>query len=283
LLAVPLSPTSGFGSQTRNVGSMTNEGIELTLIGSPIMTRNFSWNVNFNFAHNKNRVTSVPSPIIGTFIIQPGYDVQTFFTRIYAGVDPNNGDPKWYQDSARKILTNNYSSAVRVPYGTASPKYFGGITNTFTFHGFTLEAQFNYQFGNMLQDTWGGYYLGAGFGGSFNKVQRVLDRWQKPGDLTGVPKYIYGGNKNFQSFSSFWLSKGDFIRLRNVQIGYTLPNSVLSRARISSAFIYVRGTNMWTWVRDKDLPFDPEQGVSSQTNLDVFIPKTMTFGINLGF
>jgi len=283
LLNVPLSPTSGFGSQTQNIGKMENKGVELTINGTPVNSRDFTWTVNFNFAQNKNRVTSIPSPIIGTFLVAQGYDVQTFFTRVYAGVDPNNGDPLWYVDSSRKTTTNVYSSAIRQPYGSASPKFFGGMTNTFSYKGFSLEAQFNYQKGNLVQDTWAGYYLGAGFNAGFNKVARVLDRWQKPGDVTDIPKYIEGGNKSFQSFSSVYLAKGDFIRLRNVQFGYNLPKSILSKAKIDNAFFYVRGTNVWTWVRDKKLGWDPEEGISSQTNLDVFIPKTVTFGVNLAF
>jgi len=283
LLDVPLSPTSGFATKRQNIGTMENKGVEASIIGTPIQRRDFTWQVNFNFAYNKNRVTSMPSPIIGTFLVKPGYDVQTFYARQYYGVDPSNGDPLWYLDSSRTKTTNNYSTAQRVPYGTASPKYFGGLTNTFTYKGFTVEAQFNYQFGNYVQDQWASYYLGAGFNPGFNKVRRILDRWQKPGDLTGVPKYIYGGNKSFQSFSTFYLYKGDFVRLRNIQLGYDIPKSFLAKAKISSAFFYVRGTNLWTWVKDKDLSFDPEQGVASQTNLDVLIPKTMTIGVNLGF
>ena len=80
-----------------------------------------------------------------------------------------------------------------------------------------------------------------------------------------------------------YLAKGDFIRLRNLQIGYDLPKSFLSRIKVESASIYVRGTNLWTWVGDKKLGWDPEEGVSSQTNLDVLIPKAITFGVNLGF
>ena len=283
LLNVPLSPTSGFGSQTQNIGKMYNKGVELTIQGTPVRAKDFTWTVNFNFAQNKNRVTSIPSPIIGTFLVKQGYDVQTFYTRVYAGVDPNNGDPLWYVDSSRKTTTNVYSSAIRQPYGSASPRFFGGFSNTFSYKGFSLDVQFNYQKGNLVQDTWAGYYLGAGFNAGFNKIVRVLDRWQKPGDITDIPKYIEGGNKSFQSFSSVYLAHGDFIRLRNIQLGYNLPKSIISKAKIDQAFFYVRGTNVWTWVRDKKLGWDPEEGVSSQTNLDVFIPKTVTFGVNLGF
>ena len=149
--------------------------------------------------------------------------------------------------------------------------------------GVTLDAQLVYSFGNLIQDPWAGYYTGAGFGATFNKVRRVLDRWQKPGDVTDVPKYVYGGNKSFQNGSTFYTVEGDYIRLRNLQLGYQLPQSINNKLKISNAFFYVRGTNLWTWVKDDNLPFDPEQGIVSQSNLDVFIPKTITFGVNLGF
>ena len=285
LLNVPLSATTGFATQPQNIGEMENKGIELTIIATPVRSRDLTWTLNFNFAHNKNKVLSLPNhnPIIGTFIIKEGLDVQSFYTRVYAGVDPANGDPLWYLDSTRTKTTNVYSTAQRVPYGSASPKYFGGFTNTLNYKGFTLEFQFNYQFGNLVQDSWASYYLGAGFNAGFNKVLRVLDRWQKPGDVTDIPKYIEGGNKSFHSFSSVYLAKGDFIRLRNLQLGYDLPKSFLSRIKVENASIYVRGTNLWTWVGDKKLGWDPEEGVTSQTNLDVLIPKAITFGVNLGF
>jgi len=285
LLNVPLSPTSGFATQTQNIGKMENRGIELTIIATPFRSKDFTWTVNFNFAYNKNEVTSLPnhSPIIGTFIIKEGYDVQSFYARVYAGVDQANGDPLWYLDSTKTTTTNAYSTAQRVPYGSASPKYFGGFTNTFSYKGFSLEAQLNYQFGNLVQDTWASYYLGAGFNAGFNKIYRVLDRWQKPGDVTDIPKYIEGGNKSFHSFSTVYLAKGDFIRLRNIQLSYDVPKTCLSKIKVESASFYIRGTNLWTWVKDKKLGWDPEEGASSQTNLDVLIPKTITFGVNLGF
>ena len=110
-----------------------------------------------------------------------------------------------------------------------------------------------------------------------------MNRWMKPGDVTDIPKYIYNGNKNFQSSSTFYLNDGDFVRLRELQVGYTIPKEVLAKAKITSANFYVRGTNLFTWVKDKNLPFDPEQGTGSATNLNVFIPRTVTVGLNITF
>jgi len=280
LLSVPLSRTSGFNSQSQNVGALENKGIELTIQGIPVQTKDFTWNVNFNYAQNKNKVTSLPSPV-GTITV--GTDISTIYTRVYAGVDPANGKPQWYTDSALTQKSSNYNNAIRLPYGSTAPKYFGGLTNTFTYKGFTLEAQFNYSFGSLIADNYGFYNIAAGYAPSFNKVARVLDRWQKPGDVTDIPQYIYGGNSGFENASSFWYAKGDFIRLRNLQLGYQLPKSLTPRIGMTSAFFYVRGTNLWTWVKDKNLGYDPEQGIGGVANLQVFTPKTVTVGLNLGF
>jgi hypothetical protein len=79
------------------------------------------------------------------------------------------------------------------------------------------------------------------------------------------------------------LYKGDYIRLRDAQLSYSLPKSLVSRARISNLTLYVRGTNLLTFGQDKNLPFDPEAGAAAQSNFDVFIPKTITGGIKIGF
>lgn len=287
LLGVPLSRTTGFGTATRNIGSMKNEGIELTLNVVPVQTRDFRWDIDFNFANNKNTVTSLPGGNDipdGSFILRQGVSYRTYFLRIYAGVDPANGDPLWYTDDTRKTTTNTYPAAsARGLVGQALPKFFGQFGNTVTYKGFTLNAQFYYNFGNHVLNTWGSYQLGAGFGQTFNKVARIFDRWQKPGDVTDIPRYIYGGNKNYQSVSTMWYNQGDFIRLRDIQIGYNIPKEVLSKIGFTSANFYVRGTNLWTWVKDKEIPFDPEQGTGSASNLNVFIPRTVTVGLSLGF
>jgi len=285
LLDVPLSLTSGFSKVTRNLGSMENKGIEISLHAVPVKTKDFQWDIDFNYANNKNKVTSLPggNDIISTFILRQGVSIQSFYLREYAGVNPTNGDPLWYTDATHENTTNSYSLAARNIVGSALPKYFGSLTNTFRYKGFTLDAQLYYNFGNFIQDQWGGYYMGAGFAPTYNKAARIFDRWTKDGDVTDVPKYVYNNTKSFNSASTFYLNKGDFIRLRNVQLGYTVPAKVASLAKLSNVFVYVRGTNLFTWVKDDNLSFDPEQGSNSQSNLNVFIPKTITVGLSLGF
>lgn len=292
LLNVPLSLTSGFTGQEENVGGLSNKGIEFTLGLRPIVTKDFSWAISFNIAHNVNRVTSlyrnqpVPSGQ-GEFEYTVGHDFLTYYLPQWAGVNVNTGAPQWYTDNTnKKILTGSLDSAnfVLNDKYSASPKIFGAFTNTFTYKGLSLDIQFNYNFGNYLYDTWGFINESEGaFLGSYNQTTRELKTWQKPGDKTDIPQIIFGGNNNSNGQSTRYLFKGDYIRLRNIQLNYSLPKDVLNRIHLASISIYVRGTNLLTFGTDKNLPYDPESGIYSATNLDIFIPKTITGGIKIGF
>ena len=285
LLNVPLSLTSGFGSARRNIGSMENRGIEFEINVVPIVTKDFKWDIDFNYAANRNEITSLPDGKDignGSYILRVGQARLTYFQRIYAGVDPANGDPLWFTDGTRTTKTNTYPGAdARALVGQAMPKFFGSLTNSFTYKGFSFSAQLYYNFGNLVYDTWSGFYVGSGSGATYNKVARQLNRWTKPGDITDIPRYVYNGNRNFQSASTFNLAQGDYIRVRDLQVGYDLPKRDVEKVKMSAIRVYVRGSNLITWVKDKRLAFDPEQGVSATTNLNVFIPKTVTFGINV--
>ncbi|MDQ2752013.1 MAG: TonB-dependent receptor, partial [Bacteroidota bacterium] len=287
LLAVPLSLTSGFTTQNQNIGSMVNKGIEISVSGKPIVTKDFSWNISFNIAHNTNRVTSLyqGNPIAsdqGNFRYAVGHDLLTYYVRQWAGVDPATGKPQWYTDSSGKSVTNTYSSAKQVLKYSAAPKVYGSFTNTFNYKWITLDVQFYYNFGNYLYDTWGSYINSEGaYLGSFNQMSAELTAWQKPGDKTNVPQIIYGGNDNSYRTSTRYLYKGDYIRLRNVQLSFALPQSVLKKTHLTNLTLYVRGTNLWTFDTAKNLPYDPESGIYSNTNFEVFIPKTITAGIKI--
>ncbi len=286
LLSAPASRTSGFASVTKNIGGIQNTGIEVSLNIVPIKTKDIQWDVNLNLSQNTNKIVSLVdgSDIAnGVFLWRPGYDYQSYFVRQWAGVDPANGDPLWYLDSSRTTTTNNYNAAQRVLYGSGSPRQFGAITNTITFKGFTISAQFNYSFGSTFRDTWGSFYTSSGANGTFNKVARQLDYWKKAGDVTTYPKYVYNGNKNAQGFSTLYLFNGDYVRLREVEIAYQFQKSLLAKLHLNSLRFYVRGINLMTWVTDPNLPFDPEQGVTSNTNLEGPINKSFTAGINIGF
>jgi TonB-linked SusC/RagA family outer membrane protein len=287
LVQVPLPPTGGFPYQNENIGSMVNKGLELTLGGTPIATKDFRWTISANFSHNVNKVTklyqgqAIPN---GYFQIAEGHDIQTYYLREWAGVDPSNGDPLWYTDGTKKTTTNDYNTAqpVLTKY-SASPKYFGGVTNTFSYKGFNLSFMFYYNFGNSIFDTWAYYLESDGYSYNSNELSIETQAWQTPGQKTNVPKFVSYNGSNSNGASTRFLYNGDYIRLRNLEFGYTLPPGVIRNLHLSNLQLYVRGTNIWTLVRDKELPYDPEQGITSNTNLEVFIPKTVSAGLKIGF
>jgi TonB-linked SusC/RagA family outer membrane protein len=289
LVTIPLSPTSGFsGGQLTNVGSMYNKGIEITLGGRPVVTKEFVWQSNFTFSHNTNRVTELynHAPISQNtrFNITEGHDIYEFYTRLWAGVDPANGDPLWYTDDTKSTKTNNSNLAKLSLTGkSATPKYYGAFSNTFSYKGVSLQAELFYNFGNYIYSTWENYLASNGaYVGNMNQLSSQLNAWQKPGDITNVPAIVYGGNKNSNRPSTRYLYKGDYIRLRNIELGYNLPSSILKRADISNVHIYVRGTNLFTFATDKNLAVDPEVGAQSIADFQVFMPKTISVGIRVG-
>lgn len=296
LFGVPLSMTTGFTTITENLGSMSNKGFEFTVNATPVQTKDFSWDISLNITHNKNQITKIPAgqPYIanGQFYVAKGNDIYTWYMRKWAGVDPNTGNPLWYTDSTKKSVTSNYNAAARIHEGrSANPKFYGGLSNTVTYKGISLGADLYYNYGNYVWDQWA-FYLADEASPTYGKYALNLKAWQKAGDKTNVPKQVYNSTNFSSSTSTRFLYKGDFIRLRNVSLGYTLPAPLVKSLHMTNLRIYVRGTNLWTKTYDKNLTLDPEQGGSSATgssttvgtgNFNVLYNKAFTAGINIGF
>lgn len=286
LFDVPLSLTSGFLTLKSNIGTMENKGWELELHGFPVRTRNFTWQLAFNISLNKNKVTSLPNDnadiIDVNQVHRVGEDVTSIYTRAWAGVDPENGDPLWFTDASHKSTTNT-PPAYREIIGHAAPKGFGSFSTSLNYKGLSLSAQFNYQYGNLVYDNWGFILTSDGAFPSLNKNQKELERWQKSGDKTNVPIYIYGNSNSSNEESSRWYYKGDYIRLRDLTLSYDLPKPLLKKAKMNSVVIYVKGTNLWTKAFDKNITFDPEQGFNGTNDLQVYIQRTISVGAKIGF
>jgi hypothetical protein len=280
-------PTTGSPAILQNIGSLSNKGVEISLTGRPVQTKDFTWEVRFNFAHNKNRVTELfrGRPVTNGFQrIEEGHDINEFYLRDWVGVDPDNGKPMWVKDDTRQDTVNSYNQAAVIMTGkTGSPKVFGGFGSTLTYKGISLDFLFAYNFGNYVYGVWDRYQNSEGvYLGAFQQSSSQLQSWKKPGDVTDVPQIIYGGNGNSYNHSSRFLYKGDFIRLRDIQLAYALPMSVAQKLHLGSLSLYVRGTNLVTFGEDDRIPFDPEAGTAAQNNFDVFIPRTITGGIKIG-
>jgi TonB-linked SusC/RagA family outer membrane protein len=285
LFDVPLSLTSGFTTLKSNTGTMVNKGWEVAINGTPVRTKNFTWDINFNISLNRNKVTSLPNGNAdinaGNQIRRVGENISSFYTRLWAGVDPANGDPLWYTDATRKTTTNNIPSFMDI-IGTAMPKGFGGVSTTLRYKQLSLDAQFNYQYGNKVYDNWGFIMWSDGAFPTLNKIQKQLSRWQKPGDIADLPIYVYGNTNSSNEESSRWYYKGDFIRLRDLTLSCRLPKPRSEKARFDDITFFVKGTNLWTKTFDKGITFDPEQGFNGTNDLQVFIQRTLTLGATIG-
>jgi TonB-linked SusC/RagA family outer membrane protein len=285
LLNEPLSSTGGFTTYSNNVGAMENKGVELTINANPVKSKNFNWTVSLNAAWNKNKVTRLRpgvEEIIGNpFTLKVGEDVQSYFLRQWAGADPENGDPLWYKDATKNETTNDFSQAERVLKGSASPKGFGGFSTSLTYKFITLDAQMNYQYGNYIYSQWDFLFISDGAFIGLNHNRKELQRWRKPGDVTDVPRFEAFNATASNEVSNRYLYKGDFLRLRNVSLGFDLPTRLAQKAGVGSARLYVRGTNIWTKTFDKNLTVDPEQPIGGISDLQFFNPKSYTVGLTI--
>jgi TonB-linked SusC/RagA family outer membrane protein len=285
LLNQPVSLTTGFTSFTNNIGGVKNIGEEIFIEGIPV-TGKFTWRTSLSVALNKNAALSLPIPSFldnNGFRIREGVNIKSFETKEWAGVNPANGAPLWYIDGTKKDTTSNYNKALTVTTNkVATPSTFGSFTNEFSMAGFKLSAQLYYNFGNFLLDNFSPYYNDGQFE-VFNKTQKALQRWTTPGQKTDVPKYIVGNanSTNSNQASTRFLYSGDYVRLRNITLTYTLPRSLLNSLKVNNISVFARGTNLWTYAFDKNLPFDPEQGKNGAFNDTSPQLKTYVFGINV--
>lgn len=296
LFNVPLSRTTGHTSQTQNIGELYNQGIEVELNATLVRTSNVSWTLGGNLTTLENEVTKLPVDGDGNVIelttstryqAVEGYEVNAWFMKEWAGVDPDNGDPLWYVDDGNggRTTTNDYNAADSYYQGAnALPTLFGGINTRLDVQNFYVSANMYYGFGNKIYDNWAGYLRSDGrVIGLFGLYQRQEDRWQEPGDIAENPRIIPGGNRNSFQTSSRFLYKGDHLRLKDLLVGYNIPRSVLENVGLTSATVYFQGRNLWTYVFDDDLNLDPEAGANGFTSLNAPAMKSVTFGVKFNF
>jgi TonB-dependent starch-binding outer membrane protein SusC len=327
ILRVPQAPSTGVPNAVlQNVGKMYNKGIELTLSGNIINTKNFTWTSNFNYTNNRNEVTELAPGLTeiltGTGGLETvnrtavGYPAGYIWVVRSGGADPATGRRIFYNKTGNAILYRfgtlpagefNYqntdgtryntqagaantinAAADAVMYANSNPKASGGFSNTFRYKGFDLDVLFTYQAGFSLY-----YGTNAGmFDQRFwNNSTAVLNGWRKFGDVTDIPKPVYGDNVSNGSGLpiSFNVFKGDFIKLKNLTLGYNFPAEGLKKVKITNVRFWVGGQNLFIFTKYPGP--DPEvssngngsatgQGVDRNTLAN---GRTMTVGLNIGF
>ena len=279
LLNEPLPGTSGWSSLTRNVGSLTNKGFEFVLNTTNIKTDKLTWKSSLNLATLDNKVTNLPGGDIvsGQNIVRVGETISSFYLVEYAGVDPANGDALFYKNtlnndgSLDKSTTKNYSDAQRVISGNPYPTLMTGLTNTVLFNNFDFSFTFQGEWGASMYNE-AGKFQSSNARYKDNQTTDQMNRWQKPGDITNVPQARWGRSNGDQA-STRYLEKTDFVRLRNLSFGYTLPKTMIQKLGVDRIRLYMTGVNLLTFTNYKG--YDPES--SYDNNGDSNIQKGIAF------
>ncbi len=284
LYNVPAAPSAGLASNPLiNVGSMWNKGLEFDLNASIIDTRSFKWSANFNISFNQNKVTALatginqftsgPSTSEITNITQVGYSIGNLWMIRSAGVDPANGrriwingqgkqveyapigtpsapTQKWYNMDGTPYLTaaglpNTINQAAdAVNYANTAPKEYGGFSNTFSYKGFDLNILCTYQLGFSVYYGTQATLTDQRF---WNNSTIILDHWTTPGQVAKYPQVYYGDNVSNGTGlpSDFNVYKGDFLKVKTVNLGYTIPKNITSKVNISNLRLFVSAQNLF--------------------------------------
>lgn len=289
LFDVPLPTSTGNASITRNVGSMKNTGIEVTLGYNAVRHKDFDWRVDVNFTHFKNEITKLPQAeiITGTKKLMVGHSIFDFWIREYAGVDAATGEALFYKDvldgngkpTGARTVTNNSTQASLYYKGSAIPKLTGGITNSFRYKEFELSFLLTFSTGSKFYD--GNYANLMHFGDyGYSWHTDILKRWQKPGDITNVPK-VQNSITNQNPISTRYLFDGSFLNVKNVTLSYALPRDVISRLKIAGAQIYANVDNAWLFNTRKGM--DSQRAFNGTSDFTYPPFRTVTMGVNLNF
>ena len=297
LINQPVPTSTGFSSIASNAGDISNKGWELGLNAHIARQKDFSWDLGFNISHNKNLITKLAVPYFEPFsrkfiLFQQGYSVNSFWLWKQLGVDPQTGDAI-YEDLDKNGVIDDRDRSI---LGNNQPKLFGGLNSSLRYKNFDFSFAFNFESGQSVVN-WSTFFMvhgGNRSNGSTGKATygfytKQLDRWQKPGDITDIPR-MGGPNKqlNYGLYTSRALEDGSYARLKNISLGYTLPNDVTSKVGLSNARIYVSGTNLLTFTRYSGL--DPEinagGGKGTVGGVEMFTvpqPETWQAGISITF
>jgi TonB-linked SusC/RagA family outer membrane protein len=294
LFDLPLVYSGGIPSVSYNIGKIENKGIEVSLNYDIIKTQAFTWNAGINFTFLKNTIkkltdrdTLAPS---GNYRLTVGKSRYEFYLADWAGVDPADGKPMWYIDeldaqgnpTGKRITTKSAANAAkgRRYFGSAIPKISGGFSQHLSYKNFDLNILLNFALGGKYyDDNYANLMHGEFFGYGSQMTTDILKRWQKPGDITDVPILSHDNNDALTPSTRFLFS-GDYLRLRNVTLGYTIPfkNQVV----VKSMRVFAQADNMLTWDKLK-AGSDPESGIDGTANGNSSVYKTISFGLDFSF
>lgn len=297
---VNISNVTGFSNILKNIGTVNNKGVEISIAGDIIRNENLRWSAGVNTSLIKSKVIALnegqdviwSDPTGGDgrvdFIYREGGDVYTFYLKEWAGVDKTNGKPIWYTNDGTegeflhngRGATNKVADADYVPFGTPIPKAFGGINTDLEYKGFSLSLNFNYKIGGKLFDhasrdvAEDGYYWER-----IRSYYAYENAWTPDNTDALYPKISGNDPEDGIAYSTRHLYDASFIRLKNVNLAYRLPSSITNKIGLSSTRIFFNGTNLLTSSKFKWA--DPEVNQYGTRGWETPYGKTYTFGLEI--
>lgn len=289
--------TFGWSSLLLNYGEMYNRGVEISLQSENIVTSNFRWSSNLIFSYNKNRLTKIENAGTSAYSYfseaqnREGYAMNSLFSIRYAGLD-KDGYPQAYK--ADGSIVGDYSLLKKddlVYSGTQTPPYIASLSNRLNYKGFDLDFMFIFYGGHKLRDVASGYlftmYPVMNNTGAIDRDK--LNFWRNPGDEQDpnmAPRFLYNDSRsgqvsNLWSYADKHIQKGDYIKLRDLSLGYTFPKTWTRKFYAENVRVNLQVQNLWYWAaNDKNL--DPEAW-DGTTSRGTHYPATYTIGLSANF
>lgn len=296
--AYSLDPTLGWSSVNMNFGSMYNRGIEIALSSVNITSGDFKWMTNLTFSYNKNMITKIEttsesaSSYWSGLNNREGYPMDALFSVKYKGLSEKGAPIAIRADGSETLKYSELNKDDLVYSGTYNPPYNASLTNSLSYKGFDLSFMFIYSGGHVIRDIAARYCITSHpIYAVSNNLREMANYWKQPGDENNPdinPAFMF--QSTVRNGEYIWkaadkhIQKGDFIKLRDVSLAYSLPNRLLGKTPISSAKIILQARNLWWWAAN-DSKLDPEiwTGSTLSPARGTLYPAEFTVGLNINF
>ncbi|MCL1974418.1 MAG: TonB-dependent receptor [Bacteroidetes bacterium] len=299
---VQISRVTGFSSTLQNVGEMNNKGWEVEIGGDIIRNKNWHWDASLSASFIKSKIVklyggqdirweSMDNYTGYTYIYKEGYSNLELYAREWAGVDQTNGKNVWYTNNEyndpnikgfKKNVSYDFEDADEVTLGDMNPKVYGGFNTNLSWKNLSLGLNFIYKIGGYTYDKVGRDVNDDGyFWERVMSADTYKNRWTYEKRHGKYPLRIDEDLEDALIVSSRHRNPGDFLRLKNISLSYSLPKGIVNTVGISGARIYFTGSNLLTFAAYK--VYDPEVNYRAYRNSELPISKTYTFGLEINF
>ena len=292
LLNYPMALSTGFSGYNANVGDMRNSGLEVELTVTPLKTKDFRWDVTWMGSTVSNKVLKLtqesPEILSGVRIIKEGMPLNTFYMAKSAGVDPATGaqlywsyekDDEGNMIAGTEYVTSDYSDASNHKYylGSRIPDLYGSLSTNFSWKDLDLSILTTYSIGGKIYESLYNSSMNLTYLSS-TWHRHALRRWQKPGDITDVPRIEING---FGYATDRYLVNASYFAIKNITLGYSLPRNLVTRAGLQNVRLFTSVDNLALWSHLDGM--DPQYSFGGSTNYDYVPNRTWTIGLEVRF